>query len=49
MTGSSPRCSILQSKTLLLAVADELHLYADPSIAGKSGKGNGCLRSCGPG
>ena len=31
---------ILQSKTLLLAVADELHLYADPSIAGKSGKGN---------
>ena len=31
---------ILQSKTLLLAVADELHLYADPSIAGTSGKGN---------
>ena len=31
---------ILQSKTLLLAVADELHLYADPSIAGKSRKGN---------
>ena len=30
---------ILQSKSLLLAVADELHLYADPSIAGKSGKG----------
>jgi polysaccharide biosynthesis transport protein len=26
---------ILQSKSLLLAVADELHLYADPSIAGK--------------
>ena len=31
---------ILQSKTLLLAVADELHLYADPSIAGTTGKGN---------
>ena len=31
---------ILQSKTLLLAVADELHLYADPSIVGKAGKGN---------
>jgi polysaccharide biosynthesis transport protein len=31
---------ILQSKTLLLAVADELHLYAEPSIAGKSGKGS---------
>ncbi len=31
---------ILQSRTLLLAVADELHLYADPSIAGTSGKGN---------
>jgi capsular exopolysaccharide synthesis family protein len=31
---------ILQSRTLLLAVADELHLYADPSIAGASGKGN---------
>jgi uncharacterized protein involved in exopolysaccharide biosynthesis len=31
---------ILQSKTLLLAVADELHLSADPSIVGKSGKGN---------
>jgi succinoglycan biosynthesis transport protein ExoP len=30
---------ILQSKSLLLAVADELHLYADPSIAGNSGKG----------
>ena len=32
---------ILQSKSLLLAVADELHLYADPSIAGTSGKGSG--------
>jgi polysaccharide biosynthesis transport protein len=31
---------ILQSKTLLLAVADELHLSADPSFAGTSGKGN---------
>ena len=31
---------ILQSKTLLLDVANELHLYADASIAGKSGKGN---------
>src|ERR1700689_2057002 len=31
---------ILQSKTLLLAVADELHLYADPSIVGKSRNGN---------
>jgi polysaccharide biosynthesis transport protein len=31
---------ILQSKTLLLAVADELHLYSDPSIVGTSGKGN---------
>jgi polysaccharide biosynthesis transport protein len=31
---------ILQSRTLLLAVADELHLYADPSIAGTAGKGN---------
>ena len=31
---------ILQSRSLLLAVADELHLYADPSIAGKSRKGN---------
>src|SRR5579863_6933203 len=31
---------ILQSRTLLLAVADELHLYADPSIAGTSRKGN---------
>ena len=31
---------ILQSKTLLLDVANELHLYADPSIAGKVGKGN---------
>ena len=31
---------ILQSKTLLLAVADELHLSAEPSIVGKSGKGN---------
>ena len=30
---------ILQSRSLLLAVADELHLYADPSIAGTSGKG----------
>ena len=30
---------ILQSRTLLLAVADELHLYADPSIAGTPGKG----------
>ena len=32
---------ILQSKSLLIAVADELHLYADPSIAGTSSKGNG--------
>jgi polysaccharide biosynthesis transport protein len=31
---------ILQSKSLLLAVADELHLYADPSIVGKSRNGN---------
>ncbi len=31
---------ILQSKSLLLAVADELHLYADPSIAGTSKTGN---------
>ena len=31
---------ILQSRTLLLAVADELHLYADPSIAGTSRKGS---------
>src|ERR1700733_532617 len=31
---------ILQSKSLLLAVADELHLYADPSIVGESGKGS---------
>jgi polysaccharide biosynthesis transport protein len=31
---------ILQSRSLLLAVADELHLYADPSIAGTSRKGS---------
>ena len=31
---------ILQSKSLLLAVADELHLYTEPSIVGKTGKGN---------
>ena len=31
---------ILKSKTLLLAVADELHLASEPSIAGKSVKGN---------
>jgi polysaccharide biosynthesis transport protein len=30
---------ILQSKSLLLAVADELHLSTDPSIVGNSGKG----------
>ena len=31
---------ILQSKTLLLAVANELHLSTEPSIAGKSANGN---------